>query len=191
MHAMHDKRSLRAWCAWYTCMCGVRACHACMACVHGVSAIRACVRAYVWDVREWVPACMMGMRVCFIIIFNFNAALTFKSACTARSHWLLHTHTHAGTQKICSPEPAVPRENTVITGISKLKGWLILQVRYLGCKSLKLKKFYGVFKSIDSSLGHSDNVFLMFHVSFPNRVVSSHFLRVRKLKKKCCESAYS
>ena len=80
---------LRAWCAWYTGMCGVCGWHACWACVRGVNTIRAwlaCARAYVWSVREW----RAGMRVCSIIYLNFNPASTFKSACTAnsRSHSL-------------------------------------------------------------------------------------------------------
>ena len=127
--------------------------------MRGVSTICAwiaCVRAYVWGVRER----RAGMRVCSIIFYNFNPTSTFKSACTLRLHTHTlthmntntHTHaptvTHARTRKTCFPEPFVPRENTVITGISKLKGWPILEERYLGCKSMKLKKSNGVSKSM-------------------------------------------
>ena len=49
---------------------------------------------------------------------------------------------------VCVCVCTVPRESTVITGISKLKGWPILEVRYLGCKSMKLKKSNGVLKSM-------------------------------------------
>ena len=47
------------------------------------------------------------------------------------------------------------------------------------------------FRLKNLKLGYSDNVFHMFHVPFANRVVYSHFLRDRKLEKKCCESACS
>ena len=104
---MHATRGLRAGRAWYTCMCGVCAWHACLDRVRGVNAIRAwleCVRAYVWGESEW----RAGMRVCSIIFFNFDPALTSKSACTARSLSLslsftqirtqTHTHTHTHTR---------------------------------------------------------------------------------------------
>ena len=121
--------------------------------MRGVSSIRAwlacvaCVRAYVWDEREW-HAGMMGMCVCNIIIFKINPASTLKSECMAR----LHTHTraraHALKRQTCLAESSVPRESTVITGISKLKGWPVVEVRYLGCKSMKLEKSKGDLKSM-------------------------------------------
>ena len=60
-----------------------------------------------------------------------------------------HTHTCARTRKICFQEPSILRKNTVIAGISKLKGWLILEVRYLDCKSMKLKKIQLGFQEYD------------------------------------------
>ena len=54
-------------------------------------------------------------------------------------------------------------------------------------RARKLKKSNGVLMSMISTLksqtGHSDNVFHMFHVPSANRVLSSHFLRDRKLEK--------
>ena len=67
-----------------------------------------------------------------------------------RTHTRAHTH-NACTRKICCPETSVPRENAVIMAILKLKGQPILKLRYLGCKSMKLKKSKGVFKSMIST----------------------------------------
>ena len=102
----------------------------------------------------------------------------------------LTTFTHARTRKTRFPEPSVPRKNTVITGISKLKGWPIHEVRYLGYKSMKFEKSNGCwkvwFRLQNLNLSHSNNVFYMFHVPFASRVVSSHFLWDRKLEKIMC-----
>ena len=55
-YVMQSKRGLRAWCSWYTSMCGVL--HARFACAPCVSAIRSwlpClgrISAYVWGMRE-------------------------------------------------------------------------------------------------------------------------------------------
>ena len=75
---------------------------------------------------------------------TYTHTLARARAC-AHVHLHLHsrTHartlTHARTRKTCFPEPSVSRENTVITGILKLEGWPIIEVGYLGCKSMKLK----------------------------------------------------
>ena len=46
---------------------------------------------------------------------------------------------------------SVPRANTEITGISKLKGRPILKVQYLDSKSMKLKNSNGGLKSMIST----------------------------------------
>ena len=105
----------------------------------------------------------------------------------SHTHTHTHAHTHMRARKTCFREPSVLRENAMITGIRNLNWWPILDVRYLDCKSIKLKKSNGVFKSTISTSNlksvHSDNVFYMIHVPFANCVVSSHFLRDRKLQK--------
>ena len=62
----------------------------------------------------------------------------------ARTHTHIRTHaatlTHMRTRQTCFKEPSVPRENTVISGISKLKRWPVLEVQYLGSESIRLKK---------------------------------------------------
>ena len=57
-------------------------------------------------------------------------------------------------------------------GISKLTEWPILQVRYLGCKSMKLKKSSRVFNSMIST----------FHVPFRNASLFRIFYEIENLK---------
>ena len=76
--------------------------------------------------------------------YNFGCCATH-----ARVRVHMHTHTYVRTQKkTWFRKPPVPCENTVNTGISKLKGWPILELQYLGCKSMKLKKSNGLLESI-------------------------------------------
>ena len=160
-----------------------------------------------------LQACVVGMHVCSILIFNFTPAPTFE--CTThvmqiRTHAMHdtlsytqkntlkrapgHTHTHMRARKIRFREPSIPRENTVITGISILKRWL--KVRYLGCKSMKLKKSNGVSESMiwisKSSIGPRGSRVLHFLRSFcyPRRFFAI-FTRSKTWRKKCYESAYS
>ena len=63
---------MRGMRAWLTCVACMRTCGVCMTGVH--------------------QACVVGMSVCFITIFNMNPVSTFKSACTVPSR--AHTHTH-------------------------------------------------------------------------------------------------
>ena len=115
-HAMHAlyARYVRTHCTQAT--HAHHAPHACMYVYHvravihtkrDLHASRACVRTCGVCVSG-VQAYVMDMRVCSIIIVNFNPAITFKSACTARSHTHTHTcararahaHTHAKIEQI-------------------------------------------------------------------------------------------
>ena len=113
--------------------------------------------------------------------------------------WILiytHVYTHTRTRKICFWEPSVPCEKTVITGMSKLNGWPILEVRYLGCKSMKLKKILRGFQEYDFDFKISNwatritsftcSTFLLLTES-----LFRIFYKIEKLKKKRAESAYS
>ena len=80
-------------------------------------------------------------------------------------------------------EPSIPCENTVIKGISKLKGWPVLETQYFGFNSMKLKKFNAILKSIISTLqseiAHADNVFHILRFvyqieKFLKNVVNGH-----------------
>ena len=64
---------------------------------------------------------------------------THKHVCArARTHTPILMSVR--TRKTCFPESSVFCENILITDISKLKVWPILEKRYLGCKSMKFKK---------------------------------------------------
>ena len=75
---MHAKRGMRAWRAWYTCMCGVCRWHACLACMHGVSTICA-----------WL-LCVRGVQTCLCVP---SLSWTSVSLRPSNQHaWHAHTH---------------------------------------------------------------------------------------------------
>ena len=98
--------------AYLTCV------HACMGCVTRVSSLRAKRACLAWmracgDCVFSLQACVVSITcMCVIVIFNFNPASSFKSACTthamqharphthsrAQTHAHIHIHTHTHTQ---------------------------------------------------------------------------------------------
>ena len=124
------------------CVCGRHGIRACVMCVHGVSEIRgrlvcvACVGVYAWDVREWrAGMCDVHACMCSIILFNFNPASSFKSACTARSHTHTRAHTpdtyaHANTHTYTRTDV---RENLVFENL--LRGKKVVEVTAIAVHS--------------------------------------------------------
>ena len=139
MHVYHGRhaRKPRLACityrTWHACMRAWDASRAWVACVNDVRTWRTwnpCL-VWVWGVREWLAGTRGGrdIRVCFILTLpstplqpaNPHARRTscrYSLACDT----LPSTLTHARTRETGFRKPSVPRGNTVITGIWKLKG---------------------------------------------------------------------
>ena len=129
--------------------------------------------------KQGVCVCVCARaRICVTCVVHTDLKVEVELKLKIRMH-----QTHATpTAHACEPlmhthaknffrEPFVPRENTVISGISKLKGSLILEVQYLGSKSMKLKKSNGFLKSMISTFKFQIRL-LIFRVSHVPRSFS-------------------